>query len=87
MLLFDFTLFFPQGTPFDLPEYQARNKQEIIQVLNDAETAVQTAKDYNQISDNYLLSTILSHWCNSALECQRDGSLYKSRGDWLHLQV
>jgi hypothetical protein len=49
----------PPGTPFDLPEYQAREKQEINRTLTDAENAVQTAKDYNQISDNYVLSTVL----------------------------
>jgi len=49
----------PADTPFDRPEYQLSESRAINQYMNDSEAAIDRARGYNQISDNYVLNTVL----------------------------
>jgi hypothetical protein len=49
----------PDGTPFMLPEYRLVAAEEASALLKQAEVAQARAADANQISDNFVLTTVL----------------------------
>ncbi|MDD1720002.1 MAG: hypothetical protein LUQ25_08085 [Methanoregulaceae archaeon] len=49
----------PDGTPFDMPQYQVMEDSNSTRLREQAEAAVQAAQDYAQISDNYVLNTVM----------------------------
>jgi len=46
-------------TPFDLPDYSNPSISTWVQLQAEAEASTQEAKDHNQASDNYILSTVV----------------------------
>lgn len=49
----------PPGSPFELPEYQIESYKESDRLLENASASFERAKEANQISDNYILTTVL----------------------------
>lgn len=49
----------PDGTPFGIDEYNVTEDSASIRLREQADAAVQAAQDYAQISDDYVLNTVM----------------------------
>jgi len=67
----------PPGTPFDLPQYRPAAKERADQLNTDAESLAATAREANQLGDNFVLVAVIMA---SVLFFAGVGTKVKARG-------
>ena len=67
----------PPGTPFELEEYQPQERTNAVRLLEEAEVASASARDSNQLGDNFVLMAVIMA---SVLFFAGVGTKFKGRG-------